>query len=195
MAEEHNGVTPAGSQPAPVTPPVTTVPPEQVPSTDAAVVAENLKKAMQSEREQRKEAERLVAEKDAEIARLKASTTPPATPPASDPALSARVEVLTLVQKDAFVKDNLGLIEEIMLANPALDVKAAVDKAKASIFDELQKAKGQTPPPNVPPKTITPGATPEHPAPTSSGSKLQDVADGKVNVPPEMRAAINQVRR
>lgn len=199
MAEEQNGVTPAGSQPAPATPPVAPVNPEQVPhGTDAAVVAENLKKAMQAEREQRKEAERLLKEKEEEIERLKAGNGTPAAPSqAPNGDLSAKVEVLTLVQKDAFVRDNLGLIEEIMLANPTFDVHRAVDRAKGMILEELQKGKpGGTPQPNIPPKTITPGATPENPAPQSSGSKLQDAAEGKLTgIPPEMREAINRVRR
>ncbi len=197
------GVTPAGSQPAPATPPVAAATPEQVPSTDPNVVAENLKKGLQDERAARKEAERLNAEKDAEIARLKAASAPGATPATPDAGLSAKVEILTLINKDPFVKDNLPFIEEVMLANPTFDVHRAVDRAKSMVLEELQKGNGGQPPvpapagttPNIP-KTITPTATPEHPAPRRSGNVLDDVQAGKVeNVPAEMRQAIANIRK
>jgi len=198
MPDITPGVNPDGSQPSTVTPPVTTTPAEQAPKgTDAAVIAENLKKAMQAEREQRKEAERLLKEKEEEIALLKSQTpATPTTPNAQNSDLTAKVEVLTLIQKDTFVRDNLGLIEEVMLSNPTFDVHRAVDRAKGMILEALQKGNpAGTTPPNIPPKTITPGATPENPSPKLSGNKLQDAAEGKLSgIPAEMREAINRVR-
>jgi hypothetical protein len=198
--EATPGVTPVGSQPAPVTPPVTTTPTEQVPSTDPVVIAENLKKGLQDERTRRQKAEDTIAAKDAEIARLTAAAATPGATSAPSAELTAKVELLTLIQKDEFAKTNLGLIEEIMLANPTFDVHRAVDRAKGMVLEALQNGNGGVTPvvpgalPNIP-KTITPTATPENPAPKPSGDVLKDVQDGKVAVPPEMREAINRIRK
>jgi hypothetical protein len=151
-------------------------------------VYEKVREAMKAERAEKRQALSEVEQLRKRIEELESRGDDDDKKPARDP----RLDVLYLVQKDQFVKENLDLIEQKMTDNPHLDVNAAVREVKAEMFDLIEKevAKSTS---NQPQKQERPTAVPEPSRYEPSGDAIKDALDGKLNVPPEQLIAIKRV--
>jgi CRISPR/Cas system CSM-associated protein Csm2 small subunit len=103
-----------------------------------------------------------------------------------------RLDVLYLVNKDPFVRENLDLIEQRMAENPRLDVKQAVREIKADMFDRIEK-EISVPTNNNIQKTERPTAIREPVTYKPSGNALKDALEGKIQIPSEQLASIRRV--
>ena len=161
--EEKEQVTPVSEDVKPPvvdptpTPPV--VKPEDV-KTDVELI-ENARKAMLEERVKRKEAQTETSKLEERIAELE-SQDPNAEEDPDDkdkPVTDPRVDVIYAINKDAFARDNLDLIEDKM-SDTGMKVDEAILAVKAELFDRIQKEVG-TAPSNKLPKNERPTATEE----------------------------------
>lgn len=160
-------------------------------------VYEKVREDMKSEREAKRAALAETNQLKAEIEALKERQDAYSgvdTEKASDP-LAAKVEILTLMQKDEFVKENLDLVEQAMVDNPGLTAQDAIKELKADYFDRIQK-EGSTVEVNKP-QSQKPTSTTEPPQETKPKAKdpskvLQDVLDGKIEIDPEQLESIKR---
>jgi hypothetical protein len=158
---------------------------EDVENSDAVdrEVYEKVREDMRSERKAKREAQAKAKELEERLTKLEQTrkTT------GGDP----RLDVLYLVNKDPFVKDNLDIIEQKMEENPEMDVRQALSAVKAELFDRIQKEISAEP--NQLPKQEKPTATQEQISPELTGDTLKDALDGKIDMPPEQLAAMKRV--
>lgn len=154
-------------------------------------VYEKVREAMKTEREAKRVAEARATELEERIAKLEQTRT---TDDYTDyDPYKAKTDILFLMNKDAFVKENLDLIEQKMTDNPSLDVTSAVREVKSDFFDRIQKEVTSVEP-NQPLKQEKPTATPEKTRPELTGNVLKDAMEGKIeNVPNEQMVAIKRV--
>ncbi len=104
-----------------------------------------------------------------------------------------RTEVLWLMNRDPFVKENLDLIEQKMTEDSSLDVNQAVTAVKSELFDRIQNVDSPTPS-NSPQKQEKPTATSEPEAKQNKEEfSLKDALAGKVDMNPMQLDAIRRV--
>lgn len=195
MENENKDVKPGEANAAPVQEPKEQAPagsePVKTPDVVDRNVYEKVREAMQKEREEKRVKEAQITELNERIAKLETSRTE-RDDEDYDP-YKAKTDILFLMNKDPFVKDNLDLIEQKMTDNPQLDVASALKEVKAEMFDRIQKEVSSVED-NKPLKQEKPTATQEQVRPELSGNVLKDAVDGKIeNVPPEQLAAIKRV--
>lgn len=153
-------------------------------------VYEKVREAMKSEREQRKQKDSELTELQAKIEKLEQSRQSEEQTSDYDP-YKAKTDILFMMNKDPFVKDNLDLVEEKMTGNPNMDVQSAVQQVKADFFDRIEKEVSNTES-NKPLKQEKPTATEEQTPPKTSGNVWKDAISGKVDIDPEQLAAIRR---
>lgn len=159
-----------------------------VTDTVAKNVYEKVREAMKAERASKREALSEVENLRKRIEELERSgDSEEEETPQRDP----RLDVLYLVNKDPFVKENLDLIEQRMSENPRLDVNQAIRELKADMFDRIEKE--ITVPTNNFPKTERPTAIVEPVQHKPTGNFLEDALSGKIPMPPEQLAEIKRV--
>jgi len=154
-------------------------------------VYEKVREAMKSEREAKREAKERNTELEERIAKLESQKPEETYGDEERTPYEAKTDLLFLMNKDPFVKENLDLIEEKMTDNPNIDIRAAVSELKADFFDRIQKESSTIE--NKILKQTTPTATEEEVTPKrpkDSNRLLKDVLDGKVDVDPAQLEAI-----
>lgn len=153
-------------------------------------IYESVRESMKKEREAKKAAQAKNAELEERLKSLEMRQTNVDDNEDYDP-YKAKTDILFLMNKDAFVKDNLDLIEEKM-TETGLTVQEAIKDVKADFFDRIQKA--TTTVDNKPPKQEKTIATQEVPRQQFSGNIVQDALGGKLgNISPDQLAAIKRV--
>jgi len=177
----------------PVTPSVD----EQQDSTDSEVVQtqnpvqENLKKALQAERERRREAEAKLAEREQQ------ELQKPLYPNGDDAyqrfvKLEAEVKIQKKLTDDPTFLDRKDLVIETM-EKSGYDIDVADSMVKSQLYDQLVK-ESATQIKEVVPNQIKTQATPEPSTIKRSGNILDDVESGAVNIDPAMRAVVMKYR-
>jgi len=197
---EEKGVKPEVA--TPVQPPVEEVKPTEVVSEDVKTpevegqvdqsVYEKVREAMKSEREAKKASNARNAELEARIAELETQTPRQEERPTN--TYEAKTDLLLMVNKDNFLKENLDLVESKM-AESGLDVKSALTAVKAEFFDRIQKE--STPAEvNKPLNQQKPTATGEPVQQVQSVNAtdtLRDVMSGKIESDPRQVEAIRKL--
>lgn len=104
----------------------------------------------------------------------------------------AQSEIMDLMTRDPFVKDNLDLIEQKMSENPALTVNDAVKELKSDFFDRINKE--ATPQTNINIKQERPSTTTgEKPSDNRvANPSLDDALNGKIDIDPLQLEAIRR---
>lgn len=177
--QEQEEQTPEGSEPV------------KTPEVVDKNVYEKVREAMKTEREAKRVAEARNTELEERIAKLEQTRT--AEEDEDYDPYKAKTDILFLMNKDPFVKENLDLVEQKMTDNPAMDVKSAVREVKAEMFDRIQKEVSAVEE-NKPLKQEKPTATQEQERPELTGDVLKDALDGKIeNIPTDQLAAIKRV--
>jgi len=159
---------------------------EPVENTDVVdrEVYEKVREDMKSERKAKREAQAKLKELEERTQKLEQTRRRDGDP---------RLDVLYLVNKDSFVKENIDLIEQKMEDNPEMDVYQAVSSVKAELFDKIQKEISKAEP-NQPLKQEKPTATQEQTKPELTGDVLKDALAGKLeNVDPGQLEAVKRV--
>lgn len=161
-------------------------------------VYEKVREAMRTEREEKKAVKSQNEELLTRISALEAKQADDyleeedqSTATQADP----RLEIVYLMNKDKFVKDNLDLIEQKMSDNPRMDVHVATLSVKAELLDRIQKEE-PTLSDNKLPKQEKPTATGE-PQPktgisTDPKEVLKDALAGKLDIDPGQLEAIKR---
>jgi len=178
----QNSQAPTGSEPV---------------TTPSADVTENLKRALQEERDRRKAAESALEE-----ARNQTQSTPAPQEPNEPTPIErtfyetvAQTKLLVMAKKDPFVDANLDLIESEMV-NSGSDAASAVNAVKARILDSVLREGGQAQAPQIPPTQITPTPLPETERPELTGNAWQDARDGKISdMTEEEKALVDAMRQ
>ena len=150
-------------------------------------VYEKVREAMKTEREAKKAEKARNAELETRIAELESQTPQGEKTYGS---YEAKVDILTLMNKDAFFKENSDLIEEKMADNPKMDVQSALTAVKAEFFDRIQKE--SKPVGDKPLTTQRPTATAE-PVDQVKAPTMKQVLGGKVEIDPRQLEAIKNV--
>jgi len=150
-------------------------------------VYEKVREAMKTEREAKKAEKARNAELETRIAELESQTPQEEKTYGS---YEAKVDILTLMNKDAFFKENSDLIEEKMADNPKMDVQSALTAVKSEFFDRIQKE--SQPVGDKPLTTQKPTATTE-PVTQVKAPTIKDVLAGKVDIDPMQRQAIETI--
>ena len=154
-------------------------------------VYEKVREAMKTEREAKKEKQSQVVELEERIANLEQGEEVEEDTD-YDP-YKAKTDILFLMNKDPFVKENLDLIEEKMASNPKLNVRAATREIKAEFFDRIQKeTSSQTPQKETLIKQEKPTADEEERKPETTGDAFKDALAGKTEVDPRQLEAIKR---
>jgi len=177
--------------------PVTPSADEQQDSTDSEVVQtqnpvqENLKKALQAERERRREAEAKLAEREQQ------ELQKPLYPNEDDAyqrfvKLEAEVKIQKKLTDDPTFLDRKDLVIETM-EKSGYDIDVADSMVKSQLYDQLVK-ESATQIKEVVPNQIKTQATPEPSTIKRSGNILDDVESGAVNIDPAMRAVVMKYR-
>lgn len=125
---------------------------------------ENVKKSMQEERA----AKKALKEENARLKAQLEGTTDKTTSTSEE----AKVEILYLMNKDPFVKDNLDLIEERM-SEDGLTVQEAVKELKSELFDKIHTEVVKQV--DVPPKQLITRSVQE-----TRETVVKDAIDGKL---------------
>jgi hypothetical protein len=157
-------------------------------------VYEKVREAMRSEREAKKLERAKVTELEEKIAKIEQSQQSEEEDEGSvyDP-YKAKVDILTMMNKDSFVKDNLDLIEEKMTSEK-VDISTAVKDLKSEYFDRIQKESTSTDVDNQL-KQEKPTATEEEIPPkqaTNSRDLIKDALSGKIDMDPKQLEAIKR---
>lgn len=188
MAEETQDVKPAPASEELKAPEAS----EGVKTPDVVdkTVYEKVREDMKAERQAKREAQARLKELEERLTTLEQSRT---EDDFEEERRDPRLDVLYLVNKDSFVKENLDLIEQRMSQDKSLDVHQAVRALKAEMFDRIQKeVSGAEPSKQLKQEKVT--ATPEPEKPQLSGDLMKDALEGKLdNVPNEQLAAIKRV--
>ena len=150
-------------------------------------VYEKVREAMKTEREAKKAEKARNAELETRIAELESQTPQEEKKYGS---YEAKVDILTLMNKDAFFKENSDLIEEKMADNPKMDVQSALTAVKSEFFDRIQKE--SQPVGDKPLTQQKPTATTE-PVTQVKAPTIKDVLAGKVDIDPMQRQAIETI--
>ena len=150
-------------------------------------VYEKVREAMKTEREAKKAEKARNAELETRIAELESQTPQEEKKYGS---YEAKVDILTLMNKDAFFKENSDLIEEKMADNPKMDVQSALTAVKSEFFDRIQKE--SKPVGDKPLTQQKPTATTE-PVTQVKAPTIKDVLAGKVDIDPMQRQAIETI--
>ena len=150
-------------------------------------VYEKVREAMKTEREAKKAEKARNAELETRIAELESQTPQGEKTYGS---YEAKVDILTLMNKDAFFKENSDLIEEKMADNPKMDVQSALTAVKAEFFDRIQKE--SKPVGDKPLTTQKPTATAE-PVEQVNAPTMKQVLSGKVPIDPMQLEAIRRI--
>ena len=150
---------------------------------------EKVREAMKSERKAKKAEKARNVELETRIAELE-SQTPLQGEPKEYGSYEAKVDILTLMNKDNFFKENSDLIEEKMADNPKMDVQSALTAVKAEFFDRIQKE--SKPVEDKPLTQQKPTATAE-PVTQAKSPKIKDILAGKVDIDPMQRQAMENV--
>ena len=192
---EIKGVKPEVATPP--QPPVEEVKPTEAVSEDVKTpevegqvdqsVYEKVREAMKTEREAKKAEKARNAELETRIAELESQTPQEEKKYGS---YEAKVDILTLMNKDAFFKENSDLIEEKMADNPKMDVQSALTAVKAEFFDRIQKE--SQPVGDKPLTTQKPTATAE-PVEQVNAPTMKQVLSGKVPIDPMQLEAIRRI--
>lgn len=202
MAEQPTVVNQEASQApvesTPTTPTEQGTPASEGVNTQAPDVAENLKRALQAEREEKKQLKAAL-----EAAQRQAPTTPAPAPQAPEQndvertfyQTVADVSLMKLVAKDAFIRENLDLIEN-EIAQTGADPLSAANAVKARIFDKtMQETKGQATT-QVPPVQLNSTPLPEQQRPEFTGNAYQDAIAGKItDMNDEEKALVEALRQ
>jgi hypothetical protein len=177
--------------------PVTPSADEQQDSNDSEVVQtqnpvqENLKKALQAERERRREAEAKLAEREQQELQKPLYQN-------EDDAyqrfvkLEAEVKIQKKLTDDPTFLDRKDLVIETM-EKSGYDIDVADSMVKSQLYDQLVK-ESATQIKEVVPNQIKTQATPEPSTIKRSGNILDDVESGAVNIDPAMRAVVMKYR-
>lgn len=164
------------------------------PKTDEA---DNIKRALQEERERRKAAE-------ARLKELETQTVTPA-PVVQTPVVEEqdevaqrflRTESLTelnfLINKDPFVRENLDLIEDEMRSS-RVGAREAIKNVKEAVLDRILSGTPNAQTHTGIPNQIKPTATPEETEPEIKGSYYQAAKEGKIKgIDPDLLRALNE---
>jgi len=152
-------------------------------------VYEKVREAMKSERTAKKEEKARNAELEQRIAELESQS--PQQEVASSNPYNAKVDILTLMSKDTFFKENADLVESKMSDNPAMDALTALTAVKAEFFDRIQKESSPVEV-NKPLTQQRPTASAE-PVQQVASANLKDVLAGKSNIDPRQLEAMRNV--
>lgn len=160
---------------------------------------ENIKRALQEERERRK----AVEARNRELEQAHVNPQPvvaPVAPVADDQDEIAqrfiRTESLTelnfLINKDPFVKENLDLIEDEMRAS-RVGAREAIKNVKEAVLDRILRGEAPAQTTTTVPNQIKPTATPEETEPEIKGSYYQAAKEGKIKgVDPDLLRALSE---
>ena len=154
-------------------------------------VYEKVREAMKSERTAKKAEKARNAELENRIAELESQAPQQEGTPKEYSSYEAKVDVLTLMNKDSFFRENSELVEAKMSDNPGMDVKTALDKTKAEFFDRIQK-ESMPAEVNKPLTQQKPTAAAE-PTQVAKEVPLKDYLAGKADMDPMQRQAIESV--
>lgn len=183
MPEATPVVNPGEQTPAAPTPAKTeqVTPASESVTTPKTDVEENLKRALQEERERRKAAESALEEKNGQN-----PTTPmPQTQNEPTPIertfyeTVAKTNLMFMAKKDPFIDANIDLIEAEMLSSGS-DAAGATNAVKARILDSVLRDGGQVTANQVPPTQISTTPLPEDTKPELTGNSYQDARSGKI---------------
>ena len=153
-------------------------------------VYEKVREAMKSERTEKKAEKARNSELEARIAELE-SQNPQQETPKEYGSYEAKVDVLTLMNKDPFFKENTDLIESKMSENPSMDARTALREVKAEFFDRIQKESNPVEV-NKPLTQQRPTAAAE-PTQVANDVKLKDYLAGTAEMNPMQKRAIENV--
>jgi hypothetical protein len=159
------------------------------PTVDKSVY-DKVREAMRSERADKKEAQAEIVELRTRVEELENTET---DLDLDEPVKDSRVDIMFLMAKDPFVKDNLDLIEQEMTTTKS-DVKTAVKNVKADFFDRIQKE--TTAPSNKPLKNEKPTATGEEeveqPLGDDPSKNFKEALKGNLDIDPMQLEAIKR---
>ena len=155
-------------------------------------VYEKVREAMKSERTEKKAEKARNSELEARIAELESQTPQQEKTPNEYGSYEAKVDVLTLMNKDPFFKENTDLIESKMSDNPSMDAQTALREVKAEFFDRIQKESNPVEV-NKPLTQQRPTAAAEPTQQVAKDVTLKDVMAGKTEIDPMQLEAIRNV--
>ena len=192
MTEEEKDVKPEGASPTPVQEEKKT--PEAVsedvktPKVDGQVdqkVYEKVRESMRAEREAKKAEKARNSELEARIAELESQTHREERPTNS---YEAKTDLLLRINKDAFLRDNLDLVEDKM-TETGMDVSSATNAVKAEIFDRVQK---ELPSEGIKPLIQQRPTAAAEPRTEVEAPTFKDILAGKVEIDPKQLEAIRR---
>ena len=154
-------------------------------------VYEKVREAMKSERTAKKAEKARNAELENRIAELESQAPQQEGTPNEYGSYEAKVDVLTLMNKDSFFRENSDLVEAKMTDNPSMDAQSALKEVKAEFFDRIQK-ESMPAEVNKPLTQQKPTAAAE-PQQVANEVTLKDALAGKAEIDPMQLEAIRNV--
>ena len=146
-------------------------------------------KAIRAEREAKLDAKSRADELEAKLAKMETQEPQQETEYSS---VEAKVDMLTLMNKDSFFRENSDLVEQKMVDNPAMDARTALNSVKADILDKAMNDPS-TVEVNKPLTQQRPTAAAEPTQQVAKDVTLKGVMAGKTEIDPMQLEAIRNV--
>lgn len=149
---------------------------------------EEARKAMQNERESKREALAKTKELEERLEAGQAKNTEAPTYRDED-----KNSVLKALSTDKFAQENIDLIIGKMEENAAYDVVSAIHAVKSDILDKIQADEGETKPEVIKSEKPTATEQAEVNTPAATSNRLEDALAGKMDIDPAQAETIRRM--